>query len=89
MRIFLIRYKLTNFVPVSSNVSGFVLIGNGHYYKPTCFKELFYYDNSICLCVRNIIEGVGNIRGSAKLEQRAQDSWSIVCICVFERGGGG
>ena len=86
---FRVRYKLTNLVPVSPNVSSFVSTGNGHCWKPTCCKELFHYDNYICLCFRNMVEDVGNIRGSAKLEQRAQDFWSIVCICVCERGGGG
>jgi len=43
----------------------------------------------MCVYFRSMIEDVGNIRGSAKLEQRTQDSWSIVCICVCERGGGG
>jgi len=32
-----------------------------------------------------MLEDVGNIRGGAKLRQRSQHSWSIVC----ERGGWG
>jgi len=69
---FRVRYELTNLVPVSPDVSSFVLNGNGHCWKPTCCKELFHYDNFICLCFRNMIEDVGNIRESAKLEQRAK-----------------
>jgi hypothetical protein len=38
-----------------------------------------------------MVEDAANITGSAKLEQRARDSWSVVCVCVcdWERGGGG